>query len=117
MRKLMVLAAMLAMMMVAAAPAFAQTQTATGGSGTVSGGSIVAKNSIVAQSQNLFNVSGNIVQQSLQQNQTANQTASASVVGTGNASATNIAVQSSNQTGIRIGNVMQSSSIAIANAR
>ena len=61
----MMLAAMLAMMLVAAAPAFAQTQSATGGDSVVSGGDITAKNSVVAQCQNLFNVSGNVVQQSI----------------------------------------------------
>ena len=50
MKKLMSLTAMLAMLLVAAAPAFAETQTATGGNSFVSGGSIFAKNSVVAQS-------------------------------------------------------------------
>ena len=122
MRKLMLSATMMAMMVAATAvPAFAQ-QTGVGGNSTVSGGTVVAKNSIVAQSNNLFNVSGNVVQQRIQQNQTVNQNALAlnfALLSTANQNAqvTQVAAQNAEQTGISIGNVTQSSSIAIANAK
>ncbi len=119
MRKLMILAAMLAMMLVAAAPAFAQTQTATGGNVTIGGPSVKGNNNVVAQSQNVVNVSGNVVQQRSTQQQTSTNVAIAAVINSTNSSATATAasVQSSNQSGITIGDVSQSCSIALANAR
>ena len=104
---------------VTAVPAFAQEQTATGGDAAIGGPSVEGDNNVVAQSQNLFNVSGNVVQQDLEQNQTASNTAIATVVDSegSSAEANAIAVQSAEQSGIEIGDVEQNSSIALANAR
>ena len=120
-KKLMLLASMVAMVLVAAAPAFAQ-QAATGGNSAVEGGTVTAEDSIVAQCNNLFNVSGNVVQQEIEQNQTVTQSAAAvniAIASTASQSAevTQIAAQIAEQTGIEIGDVTQTCEIAIANAQ
>ena len=123
MRKLMLAATMTAMMLVAAAPAYAQTAgPQTGGNATATGGSVTAKNSIVQQAQLFFQVVNN-QQQAVEVDQTltANQRASATVVGTGDATATNVAtnvaVDVADQTGGGIENVTASVFQAIAVAK
>ncbi len=103
MRKIMLLAAMVAMVLVAAAPAFAQTTTQRGGG-------VTANKSIVQVAQNFFAVTAN-VNQTVTQNQTVNQSGSATarVNGTGNATAVqlNVAAQVANLTGVNVQNVSQ----------
>ena len=104
MRKIMLLAAMVAMVLVAAAPAFAQTTTQRGGG-------VTAHKSIVQVAQNFFAVTAN-VNQTVNQQQTVTQTgtATARVNGTGNATAVqvNAAAQIANLTGVNVQNVSQS---------
>ncbi len=103
-KRLMLLAAMVAMVLVAAAPAFGQTTTQTGGG-------VTANDSIVQLCQNFFGVTANVTQ-TVDQNQTVDQsgTASASVDGTGNATALqdNVAEQVANLTGVNVSDISQS---------
>ncbi len=103
-KKMMLLAAMVAMVLIAAAPAFAQTTTQTGGG-------VTANRSIVQVAQNFFAVTAD-VDQSVTQQQTVNQSGSATAVvyGTGDATAvqTNIAAQVANLTGVNVSDVSQS---------
>ena len=104
MRQIMLLAAMVAMVLVAAAPAFGQTTTQTSGG-------VTANKSIVQVAQNFFGVTAD-VDQSVAQQQTVDQSGSAAAVvyGIGNATAvqTNIAAQVANLTGVNVSDVSQS---------
>ena len=100
----MLLAAMVAMVLVVAAPAFGQTTTQRGGG-------VTANDSIVQLCQNFFAVTANVTQ-NVTQNQTVNQqgTATATVDGTGNSTAlqANIASQVANLTGVNFSDISQS---------
>ncbi len=120
MKKLMLMAAMLAMVLVTAAPAFAQE--VEGGDVDQTGGSLSASNSIVQQGQNFFNVQNQVAAE-VEQDQNVNQQATQTITVEGaedvdiDAELNQSAEQNANVGNVNIQDVHLSTAQAIAVSR